>query len=523
MKIRKKIAGILAACMLAGTCVTPVPVFADDAAKPVYGDANTDGAVDVADAVLDARFYAEDSGAVITEQGRINGDVNADGAINSEDIRQILEFISRKRNTLGPAQPVSKLTKTVDLMEGITASDPEQKELDDAFLLNQFDLTARLLKEIFKDSEPDENILISPLSLSLALGMTANGAKEETLAEMQQVLGGDLDIEALNAYYRTYLSCLPSTKREKLNIANSLWIKDDESKIIVPQTFLQTTKDYYDAGVFRAPFDEGTVKDLNQWVSDHTDGLIPEMISELDSREVMVLVNALYFDARWADVYTSDEVSTFDFFLNEDLDFDDDAIYDRNVLREDKIEVRYMSNKEDYYVQDETAVGFVKPYSGDDYSFVGLLPNNGVKVRDYIEQMTGESLKKLMDSKTKKMQRVFTCLPKFRCKYEINLCDTLKALGMKKAFSRDTADFTGLNEFGETWISKVLHKTAIDVNELGTQAAAVTSVHAMDGAGVPEDRVEVYLQRPFIYMIVDNQTNLPLFIGTMMHPEYEET
>ena len=520
MKHNQKIGLFMAGCMLAGSCLAPFTATAEEAVSKRPGDANIDGFVDVADAVLGARYTAEDKEAALTDQGRRNGDVNGDGELDGEDVKQILEYIARQREVLGPEQPpAEKLTKTVNMMEGISRSGASGKEVDDAFLTAQFDLTAKLMKEVSKQTEADQNILISPLSLALALGMTANGAEGDTRAEMQKLLGGDIDIETMNAYYYDYISNLPSTDREKLEIANSIWIKDDESRIVVPAEFLQTNKDYFDAGVFRAPFDDGTVKDINDWVSSNTGGMIPEVIREFDDLEIMDLINALYFDATWKKQYEGYQVTPGTFYLNEQLDLNDYESV-RNAKPEDVCDVDYMSMEEDFYVQDEKAVGFVKPYFGENYSFVGLLPNDGVTVQDYIDDMDGASLKKLMDSKPENPHLVYTCLPKFKCSYEITLNDTLKALGMKQAFDPCSADFTGLNELGETWIGSVLQKTAIEVNEVGTRASAVTAVQIMGGGGFPDGAVFVYLTKPFIYMIVDNRTNLPVFIGTVMHPKY---
>ncbi|MBP0967304.1 MAG: hypothetical protein J5722_06705, partial [Oscillospiraceae bacterium] len=327
MKHRKKTGIIMAVCMLAACCIAPFPASADEPAQTLYGDTNTDGSVDVADAVLNARFYAEDREAVITDQGRINGDVNGDGNIDSEDITQILEYISRKRSVLGPEKPAEKLTKTVDMTEGLERSVLSGKGLDDAFLNAQFELTANLLKEVCKNSEPEQNVLISPMSLGLALGMSANGAKGETRTEMERLFGGDLDIETVNAYYLTYIKRLLAGKDPEVSIANSVWIKDEDSRIIVPETFLQTVKDYYDAGVFRAPFDEGTVKDLNSWVCQKTNQMIPKLIDEFDPLEIMVIINALSFEDEWTSPFKSYQVRTSEFFTNESLNFDDDELY----------------------------------------------------------------------------------------------------------------------------------------------------------------------------------------------------
>ena len=521
MKNRKILGMITAICLLSGSAIAPFSAFAEDSAAPLIGDANLDQMVDVADAVLIARYYAEDATANLTDAGKKNADVNTDGNVDNRDLLQIMEFIARKRTSFTAEKPAEKLMTTVDMMEGLKRSDTVEKKVDDAFIENQFDLTAKLLKQITQNAEEKENVLISPLSMSLALTMAANGAGGETLDEMQQLLGNDIALTDLDAYFYDYVSQLPSTDKAKLDIANSIWIKDDLNQIIVPDEFLQTNKNYFDAGVFRAPFNSGTVYDVNAWVSKKTNGMIEEMITEFSPLDVMTIINALYFDAEWENKYTGYQVNPGDLYTDESLDFSE---YINYYESESRYTVDYLDGREDYYVQDDNAVGFVKPYAGGQYSFVGLLPNNGVTVQSYIDQMDGASLKKLMDSKKLNEDLVYTSLPKYKYSYDVELNETLKALGMKQAFDKDEADFTGLNKLGNTWIGEVLQKTAIEVNEEGTRASAVTAVRMEGGADYPPEAVFVYLNRPFIYMIVDNSTNLPFFIGTVYHPtESEET
>ena len=204
MKHLTRITALFASCLLLSSMCVPAAVSAED--EPAidnysYGDVNLDEKIDVSDAVLLARYAAEDRTAAITSRGKQLADVNRDGDLTSDDTLQILEYISKKRAVLGTEQPPQPVGKTICLTENISAEDAAGKSADAAFISSQLGFAANLLRETDLDdsanrqeNEKQKNLLISPLSVSLALGMTANGAKGETLAEMEKVLGGDLDM-----------------------------------------------------------------------------------------------------------------------------------------------------------------------------------------------------------------------------------------------------------------------------------------------------------------------------------------
>ena len=220
----------------------------------------------------------------------------------------------------------------------------------------------------------------------------------------------------------------------------------------------------------------------------------------------MLLINALAFEAEWETPYTVDNIRESTFHA-----------YDGDMTAE------MMYGEMGTYIEDEYATGFIKDYKGGKYSFAAVLPKEetSVTVSDYAGMMTGESLQKLLSSKQN--VTVKTSLPKFKYDYTITLNDTLEALGMKDAFHYPDARFGKLNSANPlTYVDLVLHKTFIQVDERGTKAGAVTMVAMADRAVFQEEIKKVYLDRPFIYMILDNETNLPVFIGTVMHPTAAE-
>ena len=388
--------------------------------------------------------------------------------------------------------------QAADLMEGVQANTVTSKAADDAFAQSQMRLAVELFQSSVLESK-DENVLISPLSIQLALAMTANGADGNTKAEMEALLGGEISLEDLNEYLYSYVNNLPSAEKYKLQIANSIWFRDDEGRLQVEKDFLQKNADYYGAQAYKAAFDDQTLKDINNWVKDHTDGMIDSILDQIDEDAVMYLINALVFDAEWQHVYDKSDVYKGKF---------------TNIGGTEK-QVDMMHSEETVYLQDENAIGFMKPYSGSKYNFAVLLPNEGVDIYEYIAGLTGESLMETLS--TPQLGMVMATLPKFSYEYELTMNDVLKELGMPSAFIGDTADFSKMahSSRGNIYIGDVLHKTFISVDELGTKAGAVTKVQMNDECAVMSEWV-VTLNRPFVYMIIDNETKLPVFIGTVM-------
>jgi len=369
-------------------------------------------------------------------------------------------------------------------------------QLDDKYLSSSMDFSI----EIFKKTYTSEiNTLVSPLSIVTALALAANGADNETLKQMEHVLTNGLPIAEFNGYLYTYINSLPSNEKAKFHLANSIWFKDVAS-LKMQDDFLQTSVDYYDTSIFKEIFDSTTVSKVNSWVKENTHEMIDKIIDSIDSAMVTFLINALAFEAEWAKPYTLENI-------NDDIFID---------ITGEKKDIVMMHSDESIYLENDKATGFIKPYANDTYSFVAILPNESVDFNDYVNQLDSKEIIDLLSKR--KHEKVVTSLPKFEYDFSIKLSDTLFSMGMQDAFIGPKADFTkmAISDAGNIYISDVIHKTYIKVDELGTKAGAVTAIIMKSFAFFEESPKEVILDRPFIYMIVDNKTNLPIFIGTVI-------
>ena len=401
--------------------------------------------------------------------------------------------------TLVSLTACSSEVQAADLTENITPANVSGKAADEKFALAQTGFALDLFRETAAVSGYD-NLLLSPLSVTLALSMTANGADTDTLTEMENVLG--LPVQELNEYFLTYANELPSEENCKLHIANSLWMKDDFD---VRQDFLQTNRNYYSAPVYASPFDSQTLNDINNWVKNNTDGMIEKILNEINEDAVMYIVNALAFDARWSSVYEKNQVWDGTFTTAEGKEQTVEMLHDTS---------HYM------YIEDENAVGFLKPYESGRYSFAAILPNEDITLEKYIEGLTAEGLYEMLTGY--EVYKTVTTLPKFKYEYGTELSVPLKQLGMASAFDMNIADFSRLgtpySPEDNIYIGRVLHKTFIAVDELGTKAGAATVVEMRNGSAAPAEEEEikyVNLDRPFLYMIIDRENNIPIFIGTV--------
>lgn len=384
-----------------------------------------------------------------------------------------------------------------DLMEGITSSSVTGKAADERFREAQIELSVKLFRKMAEEST-DDNVLISPLSIELALAMTANGAKGQTLDEMQTLLGGDITIDELNEYLYSYVNSLPSGEKYKVDIANSIWIRDEQGRLTIEDSFLKKNADYYGAAAYKAPFDNSTVRDINNWVKENTDGMIDKVLDEIPYDAIMYLINALVFEAEWQNIYERAEIY--------------DGIFTTESGEERDVEMMFSS--ENKYFETDKAKGFFKNYKDAKYSFVGILPDEEMTIDEYVASLDASALLAALDNATSGMVNVD--IPKFEYDYSLEMNDVLKALGMPTAFDKEKADFKDLGKtiYDNIFIANVLHKTHITVDERGTKAGAVTVIEMADcGAAMPP--LTITLDRPFMYMIIDNETNLPIFMGAV--------
>ena len=383
-------------------------------------------------------------------------------------------------------------TYATDLMDGVKEGTPTEVQVQEETWAGMYDFSVKLLQTT---CDQEENTLASPMSVLFALAMTANGAQGETRTQMEKILGGS--VEQLNGA----LAGLGQENDSPLYLANSIWFAEG-GRITPNPDFLQVNADYYRAGVFEAPFDQTTITDINRWVKEHTHGMVEEVLKEIPRDAVMYLINALAFEGEWEDPY-------------EDSDVWQQAFTNQAGKVQ---QVSMMHSEEELYLRDDQTQGFMKYYQGGRYAFVALLPDKEISILDYVEGLDGQQLKKLLENPTS--VPVAATMPKFESEMEVDLVEVLKEMGMDLPFDSAQADFTGLGTSpeGNLYINEVLHKAFIEVEEKGTRGGAATAVGInCEGAPEePEEQMVVTLDRPFVYLVVDTSSMLPVFMGTVL-------
>ena len=356
--------------------------------------------------------------------------------------------------------------------------------------------------------DKNDNIFYSPYSISIALAMTYAGARGDTETQMADAMDYYLPQDKLHPAFNALDLELASRgskvspdKRFKLNIANSLW--GEKTWNFLP-AFLDTLAENYGAGLRLVDFagapDDARVV-INDWVDTMTEHKIPKLLDEgtVNSMTVLILVNAIYFNAQWKTAFVEEatEPGTF------------------NLLDGGKVTVPMMSLSEenDYYEGD----GFqtVKlPYTGDELSMLVILPDSG-KFDEFENSFDASGLDEI-DNGLKNVE-VNLKMPKFEYDMGMNLNDTLSAMGMVDAFIPDLADFSGMDGTKMLYIQWVIHKAYVKVDEAGTEAAAATAV-GMGYTSAPAETVDFVIDRPFIFMIRDDKTGTVLFVGRVLNP-----
>lgn len=336
-------------------------------------------------------------------------------------------------------------------------------------------------------------VFISPLSASMALSMTAAGADGTTLQEMTGALGFDFSIKELNAYNRSVMDMLSEDPDGvELNIANSIWISD---LLPVKKKFIRTVRRNYSALASNLDFsDPSSPSVINGWCSENTAGRIDKMIERMDPTAVMYLLNALYFKGMWQ--------KPFNPAKSCEWTFHGDAA---------DAKVKFMQNTEYFpcYVGPEASI-LELPY-GEDASFVMnvILPAEGTSVDEFVSGLDSEAFATLVG--LMEFGRVKVMMPAFKAEYDVSLNETLKRLGMRTAFTA-MADFSGISR-EPLMISDVRQKTFIEVNEEGSEAAAITSVTVMRTTALPPDYTVFDVDRPFVFVIRERATGTVLFMG----------
>ncbi len=390
------------------------------------------------------------------------------------------------------------VTDPTEPLRELSSSEAKLVESDNSFGL-------KLFKEINTEMA-DSNVFISPLSISMALGMTYNGARESTEEAMRTTLEfANLSMDEINESYKSLIELLGGIDSDvEFNIANSIWYRNDYT---FEQDFFERCSEYFDARVAGLDFHEPqAARDtMNNWVDENTNGKIEEIVDYVDPmNDVMFLINAIYFNGTWT--YQFDEEDT----KEESFHLPGGGTKDCNMM-----EIRSLFK----YFEDSILQAIDIPYGNGNYSMTVILPDYGEDIDELIAGLTQEKWDGWMDSFTEDTVTLF--FPKLKLEYRIKdlLEDALTSLGMGVAFDYQEADFTGMYEPGGIFIDRIIHKTFLEVDEEGTEAAAATVV-AMSLTCIEGD-LTIRVNRPYIFAIRENHSGTILFIGKIIEPVWE--
>lgn len=397
----------------------------------------------------------------------------------------------------GCARTIGGGAKVDELTAGLKPGNVPMGRVDDASPLTAF------AQELFAAAAALEatNPVISPLSAYLCLALVANGASGETAAEFADVLGCEAD--ELNALCHALIAALTDTEgATKLAIANSAWADDDQ--MAVDPDYLKRVVDHYGADAFSADLPSREALDaINAWVNERTNGLIPKLQEEPYSPDtVLVLLNALYFKAEWARKFAA--------YSTRDKDF--------TLENGGAVSVPFLGSYGDRdLILAPDAEGILLPYDDGKTAFIALRPTDGRTARAFAMGLTADALAAYLGA-AKPTYANFS-MPKFTVEFSLEMNDVLRGMGLITAFDPAAAnlDRLGTAASGNVYVSRVLQKVKLIVDEEGTEAAAVTEGAAPAG-GSMEEPVQLHLDSPFVYAVVDLATGAPLFIGVLDDP-----
>ena len=355
-----------------------------------------------------------------------------------------------------------------------------------------------IFSAVFNSTEANKNIIISPLSISIALSMTLNGAEGSTRDSILKALRlSDVTTDNINkSYEKLSESLLSVDKRILLSIANSVWTEDD---FLVKQTFIDILREYYDAESKSFDIDDDAAPDkINAWIEDKTNNLIKKMISQLDDNTVMLLINAIYFKGRWKMEFDASKTIIQPFYRSDGTASD----------------VQMMKQTENFKVFKGNGFTMAEfPYGQGNYVMDVIVPDKSDDMDSIISTLNSNNFSSWLNQLSS--QEVELSFPRFKYGFKTELKDALTSMGMGIAFS-DKADLCGISEFYDLYISFIIHQAFIETNEEGTEAAAATAV----GVGVTSipSFLVIDLDHPFIYIIRETMTNSVIFMGKVADP-----
>ena len=349
---------------------------------------------------------------------------------------------------------------------------------------------------LFHQIQGMDGKVVSPMSIAYLMGMLANGADGATQQQILKAIGCEgVSLQEVNELYQGMMQVLgKQDKQTKVEIANYIAINKNNK---INKDFAQEVSQSYQAAIESLDFSSSkTTQRINHWCSEHTDGMIPKIIDQVDAGAVSYLMNAIYFNGTWA--------SKFDAHNTKQETFQG---YTRDIQKVDMMH----QVKKFYYTENDMYKAVNLPYGNGSFSMTVLLPNEGKSIDEMMKSLNAESFSKIYQNMDNCM--VNLKLPKFTTETKLDLNDIISKLGAPMIFNPSQANFSHFAD-GNFFVSKMLQKAKIEVSEQGTKAAAVTAAIMLTAMAPQEVRhVEFFANRPFFYAITDRQSGAILFMG----------
>jgi serpin B len=393
---------------------------------------------------------------------------------------------------------ISLLPQDKNYAQVMAVTPPSSQNIEGRLVNANTEFAFKLFSQILQQ-DGDKNVFVSPTSVAIALSLLYNGAAGQTQQQMAEVLElQGMSLAEINPSYQALQEILTNQSEVELSIANSIWLR--EGFALQPQ-FLDNNQRYYRAKVTELDFNQPQAKTIiNNWVDQATKGKIKEIIDSISREDSLFLINAIYFKGTWR------------------IQFDKNLTQEQIFYLENGKNIKHplMSQNGQYlYYENEHFQGINLPYGKENnLTMYVFLPKEDSNLTEFINNLTTENWQKW--SSEFRQKEGFISLPKFKLEYEIKLNETLQAIGMTDIFSRQ-ANFKNMTP-AQVYVDEVKHKTFVEVNEEGTEAAAVTST-GIRAISLPIDEpFRMIVNRPFFYAIRDNQTGIILFMGTILNP-----
>lgn len=364
----------------------------------------------------------------------------------------------------------------------------------------EFSAVQAFSKEIFRESLDDTNPVLSPVSAYLALALTGAGANGETAEEFAEAMGDNH--QAVSERMMENFSA--EGEGIKVILANSAWV---DNRLQPNEEWVQAAAGSFDAEVYRTKLSDAKVVDsINTWIEDKTEGLIKDFLSGPMSEDArLALLNTVYFKGEWERPFEANDTLERPFILESGTEV--------------QTEMMSKYDEEMTYVSSEICDGIVMPYKNSDLKFVALKPVEGMTVREIYNELDMAQIGEMLENA--QSRKVALWIPKFEVTFDRKLNEDLQSMGITSAFDPERADFSGIGttESGNPlYIDLVRQKAVFILDEEGTEAAATMVMMNQCCALEPELPLEVHFDKPFLYMILDPETDVPLFMGVMDDP-----